>query len=69
MARKRLIEGVRMRCPRCEQLFPILSFIPLEEIEEYSQETTPIYKCPRKLNGCGFLFAPVEREPTRIFAR
>lgn len=60
-----------MRCPRCEELFPILVWRPLKEIEAYAKETTPIYKCRRSqvslsgAKGCGFLFAPVEYTPER----
>jgi hypothetical protein len=27
---------------------------------KYAHETAPIYKCPRRLGGCGFFFAPTE---------
>lgn len=68
-----LIEGAHMRCPRCQELFPLLAWRPLQEIEAYAKETTPIYKCRRSQvsvsgkKGCGFLFAPVDYTPTRAY--
>lgn len=60
-----------MRCPRCRSLFDILQFVRLIQIEEFVDDTTPVYKCPRTAlsadegngskRGCGFLFAPAER--------
>jgi hypothetical protein len=70
-ARKSLIEGVHMRCPRCEELFPVLSWRPLNEIEKYAKETAPVYKCRRNQvsitgkKGCGFLFAVSDYTPNR----
>jgi heterodisulfide reductase subunit C len=61
-----LIEGHKMRCPRCRGLFDILQFVRLMQIEEFVTDTTPVYKCPKKAvsqdgnHGCGFLFAPAE---------
>ena len=69
--RKSLIEGAHMRCPRCEESFPLLAWRPLQEIPAYAKETTPIYKCRRSQvsisgkRGCGFLFAPVDYTATR----
>ena len=55
MINKNIIADSRhMRCPRCEELYDILQFIPLVEIEDYAKETNPIYKCP----GCKWLFSP-----------
>lgn len=70
-ARKSLIEGVHMRCPRCEELFPLMTWRPFNEIVSYAKETTPVYKCRRNQvsitgkKGCGFVFAPVEYQPNR----
>ena len=49
-----LIEGRRMRCPRCKNLHDILKYVPLMEIEEFQAETNPIYKCPK----CRWMFSP-----------
>lgn len=43
-----------MRCPRCKTLQDILLYVPMEEIEEFAEETTPCYKCPK----CRWIFAP-----------
>lgn len=70
-ARKSLIEGVHMRCPRCEELFPLMAWRPFNEVEAYARETTPVYKCKRNMvsirgrKGCGFVFAPTEYQPNR----
>lgn len=58
--RKPLIEGVKMRCPRCERLDHIFNYVRLKTIQEYSDQTAPVYKCPRNRGGCGFLFAPMD---------
>lgn len=55
-----LIEGNKMRCPRCELLLDILLFVRLAMAENYTDELTPVYKCPRKRGGCGFVFAPAD---------
>jgi DNA-directed RNA polymerase subunit RPC12/RpoP len=52
--RRPLIEGRRMRCPRCKRLHDILQYVPLMEIEEFATETNPIYKCPT----CRWMFSP-----------
>lgn len=49
-----LIEGTKMRCPRCKKLHNILQYVPLQEIEEFKVETNPIYKCP----SCRWMFSP-----------
>lgn len=45
-----------MRCPRCKEQHDILKYVPLRLIEEFMEETTPIYKCPT----CRWMFAPVD---------
>lgn len=45
-----------MTCPRCKQKQEILSFVPLQQSEEFVQETNPVYKCPR----CRWIFSPSE---------
>lgn len=48
-----------MTCPRCKRRFDILAFERLMTIEEYDDETTPIYKCPN--SHCRWLFAPADK--------
>lgn len=43
-----------MRCPRCKQLHDILAYVPMEQVEEFADETNPIYKCP----SCRWIFSP-----------
>lgn len=50
----RLINGRNMTCPRCRDDFDVLRFVPMGMIEEFAQETNPIYKCP----GCRWIFSP-----------
>ena len=52
-----LIEGRNMRCPRCKRLHDILKYIPMKQIEEFVEDTTPVYKCP----ACRWIFAPAEK--------
>lgn len=49
-----LIEGRKMRCPRCRKQHDILQYVPLMEIQEFASETNPIYKCP----ACRWMFSP-----------
>jgi rubredoxin len=43
-----------MLCPRCRKKNDVLRFIPMGVIEEYADETNPIYKCPE----CRWVFSP-----------
>lgn len=43
-----------MTCPRCKVQRDILEWIPMEQIEEFADETNPIYKC----RGCHWIFSP-----------
>lgn len=52
-----LIEGTRMRCPRCKRLKNILEFVPMGQAEEFKEETNPVYKCP----DCRWIFSPTEQ--------
>ncbi len=52
--RRKLIEGHKMRCPRCKELQDILAFRPLIQIQEFISETNPIYKCAI----CNWMFSP-----------
>ena len=45
-----------MTCPRCKRQHDILQYQPLETIEEFAHETTPVYKCPK----CKWIFAPAD---------
>jgi uncharacterized C2H2 Zn-finger protein len=54
--RRKLIEGRFMRCPRCKRQHDVLQYVPLEIIEEFAAETTPVYKCPK----CKWIFAPAD---------
>jgi uncharacterized protein with PIN domain len=49
-----LIEGINMRCPRCKKQENVLRFVPMGQIEEFVEDTTPVYKCPH----CRWIFAP-----------
>jgi len=60
--RKPLIVGHRMVCPRCKRPHDILSYLPLQQIEEFADETVPIYKCP----DCSWVFAPIPQLLTRL---
>lgn len=53
-----------MRCPRCEELFHINQYVALKLFAGYEDQTDPIYKCPRRLGGCGALFSPTDPAPT-----
>lgn len=55
--RLRLINGRMMTCPRCKRSSDILKYVPLMMIEEFVEDTTPVYKCP----DCRWVFAPAER--------
>jgi len=46
-----------MVCPRCKKEHDLLLYVPLRMIEEFEQETTPVYKCP----SCRWIFAPADR--------
>jgi hypothetical protein len=50
----RLIEGRNMRCPRCKEANDVLRFVPMGMIDEFADETNPIYKCPE----CRWIFSP-----------
>lgn len=52
--REPLIRGTKMICPRCKVEHNILAYVPLMEIEEFQEETNPIYKCPT----CRWMFSP-----------
>lgn len=46
-----------MRCPRCREQQDVLAFVPMGMIEEYAEETNPIYKC----RMCRWVFSPALR--------
>lgn len=45
-----------MVCPRCKNGHDLLRYVPLRMIDEFVEETTPVYKCP----SCRWIFAPAE---------
>ncbi len=45
-----------MTCPRCKAPHDILLYVPMRMIDEFAQDTTPVYKCP----SCRWIFAPAE---------
>jgi phage FluMu protein Com len=49
----RLIDGHKMKCPRCKDFYSVEQYLRLEEIEEFDDETVPVYKCPK----CKWIFA------------
>ena len=49
-----LLDGHRIRCPRCKRLHDILAYTVFEQIEEYADETNPVMKCPH----CRWIFSP-----------
>jgi hypothetical protein len=63
VVKRNLINGHKMTCPRCKKEHDILQYKRLEEIEEFSLETTAVYKCP----VCRWLFAPAGEMPHEIY--
>jgi hypothetical protein len=57
LKRRKLTDGRRMICPRCKRQHDILDYHPMMQIEEFVDETTPVYKCPR----CRWVFAPADK--------
>ena len=50
-----LVEGNKLRCPKCEELGDLFGdFRPLERNEKYRDELNMIYKH----RGCGHVFSP-----------
>jgi hypothetical protein len=43
-----------MTCPRCREKQDILRYVPMGQVEEFIDETVPVYKCP----SCRWIFAP-----------
>lgn len=50
---KSLINGRLLKCARCRKDFDILQYNRLMEIEEFADQTNPVYKCP----GCRWIFS------------
>lgn len=61
-ARRPMIVGTKMRCPRCKGLHNLLQYVPLMQIEEFESETNTIYKCP----SCRWIFSPSEHVAQRL---
>lgn len=53
-----IVDGRYMRCPRCKEVRDILDYQRMGEVEEFREETMPIYKCPKARGGCSWVFAP-----------
>ena len=49
-----ITNGRYMTCPRCREHIDILRFIPMGMVEEFKEDTVPVYKCPQ----CRWIFAP-----------
>jgi uncharacterized protein YbaR (Trm112 family) len=62
---KNILQGTKLVCPRCKKPQDLLNYTRLQEIEEYSQETVPIYKC----SLCKWMFAIGGEMPQEIFER
>lgn len=55
----RSLDGrLHMICPRCRKERDILAFTPMELIEEFADQCTPLYKCPK----CSWIFAPASED-------
>lgn len=50
-----IVDQRYMRCPRCRRPQDILAYQPMGLVEEFREETVPVYKCP----SCHWIFAPV----------
>ena len=48
-----VVDATHLRCPGCEQVSPILGFIPLEYSEKYASQVIPPLKCRK----CRHVFA------------
>lgn len=62
VVKRSLIHGRFMLCPRCKRQHAIELYVPLETIEEFAAETTPVYKCPT----CKWIFAPADEMPHQL---
>jgi hypothetical protein len=51
-----ITDGRYMTCPRCRDKQDILRYVPMGQIEEFKEETMPVYKCP----SCRWIFAPAQ---------
>lgn len=45
-----------MTCPRCREQHDVLQYVPMGMVEEFKDETMPVYKCP----SCRWIFAPAQ---------
>lgn len=48
-----MIDGHKMKCPRCKDSYSVEQYLRLEESPEFADETVPVYKCPK----CKWIFA------------
>ena len=59
----RLIDGHKMKCPRCKDYYSVEQYLRLEESPEFEDETVPVYKCPQ----CKWIFALQTGVPEEIY--
>lgn len=59
-----LIQGTDMICPRCKKPHNILAYIPMEQIEEFKNETNAVYRCP----SCRWVFSPTDESLWKAMA-
>jgi phage FluMu protein Com len=60
--REPLIRGREMRCPRCRELHDVLLYVPMGQVDQFSSETNPVYKCPK----CRWIFSPAQTLEERL---
>ena len=51
-----IVDGRYMTCPRCRKQHDVLRFVPMGQVEEFLEDTVPVYKCP----SCRWIFAPAQ---------
>lgn len=57
----RLVEGHKLRCPKCEELCdPFYHFKPLQFVAKYERELNRVLQHRRDRGGCGHVFSPGE---------
>lgn len=57
----RLVEGHKLRCPKCEALGdPFYHFKPLQFVDKYERELNRVLQHRRDRGGCGHVFSPGE---------
>jgi hypothetical protein len=59
-----LIEGNRIRCPRCRVLDALGEYKALERVAEFEQDTAQVLK-----HTCGHVFAPANNQVVAAYLR